>query len=142
MTSATDPKIRDKLTAEFSKPTPKALLTGQVSAESFNQGDLNSMRTVAVPGMSNVNAGTKSAEFAIAFTIGPKIEEVKFLSAAEELRFASSKIATAKFAVSFPDNSAAKILRRGVLRCSQALKGCSFVLFPVEFAPPLPQGKF
>jgi hypothetical protein len=142
MTSTTDSKLREKLTAEFSKPTPKALLTGEVSAESFNKSDLMSMRTISIPGMGNPGAGYKSAEFAIAFTVGPKIEEVKFLSGAEELRPASSKIAAAKFTVSFPDNSTAKILRKGVLSCSQVLKSCTFVLYPVEFAPPLPQNNF
>jgi len=142
MTRVTDAKLREKLTAEFSKPTPKALLTGEVSAESFNKSDLMSMRTISIPGMGNLGAGYKSAEFAIAFTIGPKIEEVKFLSGAEELRPAASKIAAAKFIVSFPDNSPAKILRRGVLSCSQALKGCTFVLYPVEFATPMPQNNF
>src|SRR5262249_51371658 len=68
MTSATDSKLREKLTAEFSKPTPKALLTGEVPAE--YKSDLMSMRTISIPGLGNLGTGYKSAEFAIVFTVG------------------------------------------------------------------------
>jgi len=97
-----------------------------------------SMRTIALPKMEISGEGYKSAEFAISFTKGPKVEEVRFLSGAEELRSATAKVAAGKFNVPFPDDAPTRILRRGVLSCSQYMKGCTLVLYPVEvFAPNL-----
>jgi hypothetical protein len=97
-----------------------------------------SMRTIALPKMEISGEGYKSAEFAISFTKGPKVEEVRFLSGAEELRSATAKVAAGKFNVPFPDEAPTRTLRRGVLSCSQYMKGCTLVLYPVEvFAPNL-----
>jgi hypothetical protein len=58
-----------------------------------------SMRTIVLPKMEISGEGYKSAEFAISFTKGPKVEEVRFLSGAEELRSATAKVAAGKFNV-------------------------------------------
>jgi Flp pilus assembly protein TadD len=142
MGQSTDAKLRAKLTSEYAKPTPKALLNGSAPAKSFNPPDLMSMRTITIPNMEKFGDGYKSAEFAIAFTKGPKVEEVRFLSGAEELRSAAAKIAVSKFTISFPDDAPTRILRKGVLSCSQLMKGCTFVLYPVEAARPNLQPQF
>lgn len=137
MNQSTDAKLRAKLTSENAKPVPKVLLKSSAPAKPFEQTDLMSMRTIALPKMEIRGEGYQSAEFAISFTKEPKVE-VWFLSGAEELRSATAKVEAGKFNVSFPDDAPTRILRRGVLSCSQLMKGCTFVLYPVEvFAPNL-----
>jgi len=142
MSQSTDAKLRAKLTSENAKPVPKALLKSGAPAKPFEQTDLMSMRTIALPKMDIPKEGYKSAEFAISFTKGPKVEEVRFLSGAEELRSATAKVAAGKFNVPFPDDAPTRILRRGVLSCSQVMKGCTLVLYPVEVFAPNPQNPF
>jgi hypothetical protein len=101
-----------------------------------------SMRTIALPKMDIPGGGYKSAEFVISFINRSKVEEVRFLSGAEELRSATAKVAAGKFNVPFPDDAPTRILRRGVLSCSQLMKGCTFVLYPVEFFAPNLQNPF
>ena len=139
MDSSTDSELRQKLTSENSKPAPKALLKGGAAGK---LGDLMSLRTISIPKADDFGSEYKSAEFVITFTPGPKVEEVEFLSGAQELRSAVSKIAEGKFAVSFPDDSSATILRRGVLSCSQLMKSCTLVLYPVESTLPMTQNNF
>ena len=59
---------------------------------------------------------------------GASVDTVKFVSGEEKLRTFEAALQHLKFNVSFPDDTPAKILRRGVLSCSTAAGNCNFVL--------------
>ena len=59
---------------------------------------------------------------------GATVESVKFVSGEEKLRSLEGALQHLKFNVNFPDDTPAKILRRGNLSCSQPAGNCSFVL--------------
>jgi len=59
---------------------------------------------------------------------GATVESVKFVSGEEKLRSLEAALQHLKFNVNFPDDTPAKILRRGNLSCSQPAGNCSFVL--------------
>ena len=113
--SADDPQERLK------KLAPEKLSfnhTGPISEE------LSHLRTVAIPA-----TGTKSgsADFFILFS--PKqVEDVQFLHGDESLKTFAPALKTAGYDVPFPAGSGAKIVRRGILYCSEALKDCQFTL--------------
>ena len=89
--------------------------------------DLNHMRTVK---LRPIVPKLLSADFFVLISPGPKVEEVKFISGAEELRSAAKDLELAKFDVYFPDDHKTKILRRGILMCHPGTSGCEFVLYP------------
>ena len=91
--------------------------------------DLNHMRTVK---LRPIVPKLLSADFFVLISPGPKVEEVKFISGAEELRSAAKDLELAKFDVDFPDDHKTKILRRGILMCHPANSGCEFVLYPPD----------
>ena len=88
--------------------------------------DLNHMRTVK---LRPIVPKLLSADFFVLISPGPKAEEVKFISGAEELRSAAKDLEVAKFDVFFPDDHKTKILRRGILMCHPGSYGCEFVLY-------------
>jgi len=85
-------------------------------------------RTVKLPKLVK---GAASAEFFVLFGPGPKVESAHFVSGSEELRAAEKTLSATVFQVPFPSNSSARILRRGLLMCSE-LTGCEMVLYPVD----------
>ena len=96
--------------------------TGPISEE------LSHLRTVAIPA-----TGTKpgSADFFILFS--PKqVEDVQFLHGDESLKTFAPALKTARYDVPFPAGLSAKIVRRGILYCSEALKDCQFTLLLPE----------
>ncbi len=60
-----------------------------------------------------------------------KSAEVKFISGSENLR-AAGHLAAVHYNDPFPDNGPTKILRRGVLICSESIATCDFVLLAPE----------
>jgi hypothetical protein len=83
-------------------------------------------------------AADKSAQFMVGLRKGPKVDEVKFLSGAEELRKAESAIAALKYDVEFPDDGSTRLIRRGILSCSELRQDGMFVVYPV-IASSVPQ---
>jgi tetratricopeptide (TPR) repeat protein len=59
---------------------------------------------------------------------GASVDRVKFVSGEEKLRSLEETLQHLKFSLNFPDDTPAKILRRGVLSCSPAAGNCTFVL--------------
>ena len=59
---------------------------------------------------------------------GAAVDGVKFVSGEEKLRGLDDTLRHVKFAMNFPDDTPTKILRRGVLSCSQANSQCTYVL--------------
>jgi tetratricopeptide (TPR) repeat protein/transglutaminase-like putative cysteine protease len=74
---------------------------------------------------------TGSAEYFVllgAAQDGVSVQGVKFVSGEEKLRSLDETLRHLKFNLNFPDDTPTKILRRGVLSCSQASSRCTFVL--------------
>jgi tetratricopeptide (TPR) repeat protein len=68
-----------------------------------------------------------SADFFVLFAAG-KTEDVQFIKGSEKLRSAADELKAKAVPASFPDGSQARIVRRGILYCSDALRGCQFTL--------------
>ncbi len=122
-----DPELRDKL-----KFSVASLPKGAAGSSALNSAgaELSEERTFKLPQIHDWGGGYKSAEYLIALTKDPGATDTKFLSGAHELESASSKLGALKSSFPFPDDSHARIVRRGVLSCSELLKGCSFVFYP------------
>ena len=67
-----------------------------------------------------------SADFAIVFAPGPKIEGIKFLGGDDKLKGLNDKLATLKYPVEFPDTTPTKLVRRGTVTCKS--DECSLTL--------------
>jgi tetratricopeptide (TPR) repeat protein len=89
---------------------------------------LTQQRTVKLP---KIVDGTSTAEFFVAIGPGPKVQEVKFVDGANELRPADKILSTATYPLDFPSGSSARIVRRGLLDCRPS-SGCEFVLLPID----------
>jgi hypothetical protein len=77
-----------------------------------------------------VGGRSGSAEFFALLVPGGKVEEAKFISGEETLKPLSKEIAAAHYPIPFPDNTEAKLLRRGILMCISTSTRCDFVLIP------------
>jgi len=85
--------------------------------------ELSNLRTTKLgPGVSS-----STAEFFILFGPGARVEDARFISGSESLRSASKILSSARFDLPFPDEVPTRLLRRGILGCSQ-YSGCSIVL--------------
>ncbi len=100
-------------------PAVSGPLRGDSSAD-----DLAELRTVK---LKRLVPGPVTAEFFLLFSPGPKVEDVEFISGAEELKSASDALSEAKFQVAFPEGSSAQLVRRAILTCSK-VSGCEVVL--------------
>ena len=58
---------------------------------------------------------------------GTSVDGAKFVSGEEKLRTLDAALQHLKPSLDFPDDTPTKILRRGVLSCSQATHNCNFV---------------
>jgi len=90
--------------------------------------ELQDMRTVK---LKERPALTGSAEYFVllgAATSGVSVDGAKFVRGEEKLRTLDDALHHLKLSLNFPDDTPTKILRRGVLSCSQATSNCRFVL--------------
>jgi hypothetical protein len=89
-------------------------------------GDLSQLRSTPIP---DVTQKTGSAEFFL--LLSPKgVLETRFISGDEGLKTAGTALQKASFNVSFPDDGPERIIRRGILSCSQyTTPSCNFILF-------------
>lgn len=87
--------------------------------------ELSRLRSVK---LNRLVPGSATAEFFLLFSPGPKLEDVAFISGDEKLKSASDAIASAKFQVSFPGESSARLVRRAIVMCSP-VSGCEAVLY-------------
>ena len=94
--------------------------------------ELSDERTYKIPQLRDWGGGYKSAEFVIVLTKESGVADTKFLSGAQELRGASAAMGALKSGFPFPDDSHARVVRRGVLSCSEVSKGCVFVFYPAD----------
>jgi tetratricopeptide (TPR) repeat protein len=101
-------------------PSPLDLLRVDPSGSELSQ-----LRSVKI---KRLVPGSATAEFFLLFRPGPKVEDAEFVSGSEKLRSAGPTLLEANFQVSFPEHSAARLVRRAILMCSDA-SGCEAVLF-------------
>jgi len=124
-----DPQMRDRLKSSV------AALSGGANGSSAVKdagAELSDERTYKLPQIRDWGGGYKSAEFVIALTKESGVADTKFLSGAQELRSASAALGSLKSGFPFPDDSHARVLRRGVMSCSEVSKGCVFVFYPAN----------
>jgi tetratricopeptide (TPR) repeat protein len=126
-----DPQLRDRL-----KSSVAALSGGATSTSAIKDAgaELSDERTFKVPQIHDWGGGYKSAEFVIALAKEPGVVGTKFLSGAQELKSASAALSALKSSFPFPDDHEARVVRRGVLSCSEFSKGCVFVFYPADVA--------
>ena len=122
-----DPQMRSRLTSAIAAQSSKA--NGSLVMQDAGV-QLSEERTYKLPQIRNWGGGYKSADFVIVLTKESGVEETKFLSGAQELRSASNALGALKSSFPFPDDSRARIVRRGVVSCSEISKGCIFVFYP------------
>lgn len=93
-----------------------------------NGTELSQMRTVK---LKRLVPGTAEAEFFLIFGPGPKVEGLQFTSGSNKIRSAGGALIDADFQVAFPEHSSARLVRRGILMCSD-VSGCDAVLYTPE----------
>jgi hypothetical protein len=122
-----DQEFRKQITSRLGvqNPTPMSLLKFQNESEKT--------RTFFVTPFVDANG---PAELMVVLQPGPKVEKVQFLNGPESLRKFESSLARLKYDFTFPDDGPTRIVRRGILNCSQLRKDCMFVLYPLSALPP------
>ncbi|HEY7353050.1 MAG TPA: DUF3857 domain-containing protein [Terriglobales bacterium] len=97
-----------------------------------HQADLQSLRTVHLGKIAPVGG---TAEFFVIVTPGSgtaTVQAAKFVSGEEKLKPLTENLRSAKMDFPFPDDVPTKILRRGILSCSQTTKECDFLMMLPE----------
>jgi len=101
---------------------------------------LTELRTVPAGKLANKTA---TAEFLILLSPtadhshASRMSAVRFVGGSEETRSFADRLRSIDFGPMFPDNSPARLARRGTITCSAATSECSFALLPLEFAEPV-----
>jgi tetratricopeptide (TPR) repeat protein len=116
-----------------SDPESRSILTGLVGAAKVpdllekNRFILQDLRTLH---LGKIAKSTGNADFLV--LLGPEgAESAKFVSGDVKLKAFDEVLRKARYSASFPDDTPAKLLRRGTLSCSTATGNCDFVLlFP------------
>jgi len=86
--------------------------------------ELGEQRSVYIPQLTKKYA---SAEFFIELSPG-KVENVAYIRGDESLKAAEEPLRKADFKVPFPKDSKAKLIRRGILVCSEGRQQCQFAM--------------
>jgi tetratricopeptide (TPR) repeat protein/transglutaminase-like putative cysteine protease len=123
--SATQWRPADEAEAKLKKLAPQKADFNHVGPVSEK---LSHLRTVAIPAATKRSG---SADFFILFS-AKQVEEVQFLHGDESLKAFEPALRAAKYDVPFPAGSGAKVVRRGILYCSEVLKDCQFTLLLPE----------
>jgi tetratricopeptide (TPR) repeat protein len=76
-----------------------------------------------------------SADFDITFVAGAKDPQVSFVSGDDHAKDFLSDLRSTNFSFAFPDETPTRVVRHGVLSCSNYSGDCMFVLVPVTGLP-------
>ncbi len=106
----------------------KRQAAGQSSASAMDREALTKLRTAQLPPISRETA---SAEFYLLVGPGGKVVDARFVSGDDALKKAAADLKKASLGTTFPDDGTTRLLRRGVLGCSD-VSGCSMVLYTPE----------
>jgi tetratricopeptide (TPR) repeat protein/ubiquitin-protein ligase len=91
--------------------------------------ELSWMRTVKLP---RIIGETASADFDVLLVAGGRVKKARFVRGSELLQPEGETLEKTSFEDTFPPNSRAHLVRRGMLSCSAI--GCSFVFYPASVA--------
>lgn len=123
------------LAAQRPSPETRGRLAALVGEQHVNaavdkyRGELVRERTLKLGALLKEDA---EADFFVALAAGHKVEGVRFIRGDEKLKPFASALMTATFPDVFPDETPTRVVRRGVLTCSQAASGCTLVLMLPE----------
>jgi tetratricopeptide (TPR) repeat protein len=92
--------------------------------------ELSEMRTVHVSFRAKLQGKSRTAEVVISIDAESKVE-VAFKPGAEELANGREALARTKYPQSFPDGTAARIVRKGFFSCSIYTKDCVLIFVPL-----------
>ncbi|HEX9368607.1 MAG TPA: hypothetical protein VF921_18395, partial [Vicinamibacterales bacterium] len=109
---------------------------GAVKADALiaeHRGDLSGSRTLALSGKG---PAAKKADFFILFAAPGRVEAVKFAEGDEEMRALAPALQKLPASGMFPDDTPAKILRRGIAACGST-GTCTFTLLLPGDARPV-----
>ncbi len=138
-----DKATREKLSEEMTRLRPflvkGAGSSGTGRAHSVDGAvALADMRDLKVTFRTKLHSDFVNATFLISVTNGNKRNEAVFLSGAKELRGAVAALTATKFPQSFPDETPARVIRKGILSCSTYSTNCTFVLMlPTDASVPM-----
>src|SRR5262249_49907470 len=86
--------------------------------------ELGEQRSVYLPKLSKKSG---SAEFFVEFSPN-KVEDVQFIRGEESLKNAADALRKVNFNMHFPKDSQARLIRRGILACTEVMDKCQFTL--------------
>ncbi|MGB2713800.1 MAG: DUF3857 domain-containing protein [Vicinamibacterales bacterium] len=122
------------------RPAPSTLdrlaaLVGRESVEAIlkkHAGVLTNMRAVSVPAPAPMPG---SADFFLLLGPGSDIEAASFISGDDQLREMTDGLRKTRLEKVFPDQSPAKLIRRGTLKC-ETKTACTLTLIPSSEVQP------
>ena len=98
--------------------------------------ELNELRAIKLGPLLKDEKEKLEAEFYIVAVPGAErfaqVTGARFIRGAEKLRPLTGALKGAKYTMTFPDETATKLIRRGTLTCQPNNGECSFVLLPPE----------
>jgi hypothetical protein len=116
-------------------PETRGRLAGLVGGEnqvdaivSKYHDELQAMRTMKLADRPTLTGSAESFVLLSGGNSGASVDGVKLVSGEQKLRSFDEALRHLRFSLSFPDETPTKILRRGVLSCSQADRQCVYVL--------------
>jgi tetratricopeptide (TPR) repeat protein len=118
------PATRDRLAALVGRDAIDAVIKTHAST-------LTSMRAVSVPPRSALQG---TADFFVLLGSGSEVEAVSFISGDDTLRDMADGLRKARLGSIFPNDSPAKLIRRGTLTCEKA--ACTLTLIPSSEVQP------
>lgn len=106
----------------------KAPASGSGSVSATDREALTKLRTSPLPPIAKETA---SAEFYLLVGPAGKVVDARFISGDDVLKKSALDLKKASLNTPFPDDGTTRLLRRGVLGCSE-VSGCSMVLYTPE----------
>jgi tetratricopeptide (TPR) repeat protein len=128
-----DPALRQRMNANLTSLAAQGVKTTKDAG-----GDLSALRSYRASAIKEWGGGYKTATFGIALMKTRGTPLIWFLSGADELKESGADLSKIKFKISFPDDGPTRVVERGMLSCSEAMKYCTFVLLPVAAARVVP----
>jgi tetratricopeptide (TPR) repeat protein len=123
------PEARENLTRVADKDKVESLI-GKAKAE------LTELRAIKLGSLLKGEKEKLEAEFYVVAVPGAErsaqVTGARFIRGAEKLRPLAAALKSAKYPMTFPDETATKLIRRGTLTCQPNNGECSFVLLPPE----------
>jgi hypothetical protein len=123
------PEARENLTRVADKDKVESLI-GKAKAE------LTELRAIKLGSLLKGEKEKLEAEYYVVAVPGAErsahVTGARFIRGAEKLRPLAAALKSARYPMTFPNETATKLIRRGTLTCQPNNGECSFVLLPPE----------